>query len=107
MPIVRRTDSANRFDNSRRLVAPDTPPVRPAAPVHTPSRPGSWSRPGNLPTLQGTVMDISAKGRRALSASLVALALTGVAACSSDNGSPGSSAGGTYTIWDPYPQYDD
>jgi multiple sugar transport system substrate-binding protein len=48
--------------------------------------------------------------RRALGASLVALALVGgLAACSSDDTSPGSSGaagGGTYTIWDPYPQYD-
>jgi multiple sugar transport system substrate-binding protein len=43
-----------------------------------------------------------------MSASLIALALVGgTTACSDDTGSTGDSAGGTYTIWDPYPQYDD
>jgi multiple sugar transport system substrate-binding protein len=47
------------------------------------------------------------RSRRALCASLVALALVGgLAACSSGGTSTGDSAGGTYTIWDPYPQYD-
>jgi multiple sugar transport system substrate-binding protein len=54
-------------------------------------------------------MHTASRRRRALGASLIALALTaGAAACSSDDGSGGSgSGGGTYTIWDPYPQYDD
>lgn len=53
-------------------------------------------------------MDTSTRRWRAFSASLIALALTGgVAACSDDSDPAGDSAGGTYTIWDPYPQYDD
>jgi multiple sugar transport system substrate-binding protein len=53
-------------------------------------------------------MHTPARRRRTLGASLVALALAGgMAACSSDDTSTGDSAGGTYTIWDPYPQYDD
>jgi multiple sugar transport system substrate-binding protein len=47
--------------------------------------------------------------RRTLAAlSAVALA-GGLAACSSSSSSPSGSAagGGTYTIWDPYPQFDD
>jgi multiple sugar transport system substrate-binding protein len=53
-------------------------------------------------------MHTSARRRRALGASLVALALAGGAvACSSGTGSTaGSAGGGTYTVWDPYPQYD-
>lgn len=52
-------------------------------------------------------MHTSARRRRALSASLIALALAGgTTACSDDTGSAGDSAGGTYTVWDPYPQYD-
>jgi len=41
----------------------------------------------------------------------LALAVTGATgACSNDNGSgasPGSAGGGTYAVWDPYPQFDD
>jgi multiple sugar transport system substrate-binding protein len=39
----------------------------------------------------------------------VAVAATSLAACSSDSSGSGSSdaAGGTYQIWDPYPQFDD
>ena len=38
----------------------------------------------------------------------MALAVAGgLVACSSDGDSSGKSAGGTYTIWDPYPQFDD
>jgi multiple sugar transport system substrate-binding protein len=45
--------------------------------------------------------------RRAVGAALVALAATGgVAACSSSEDGSGE-AGGTFTIWDPYPQFDD
>ncbi|GAA3454829.1 sugar ABC transporter substrate-binding protein [Dactylosporangium matsuzakiense] len=43
-----------------------------------------------------------------LRASLVALTLLGgLAACSTGGGDTSAAAGGTYTIWDPYPQYDD
>jgi len=48
--------------------------------------------------------------RTKLRASLLALTLLGgLAACSTSGGDTGSgsAAGGTYTIWDPYPQYDD
>jgi multiple sugar transport system substrate-binding protein len=47
--------------------------------------------------------------RRATAAITVALAVTaGAAACSTSSGSSGSGASsGTYTIWDPYPQFDD
>jgi multiple sugar transport system substrate-binding protein len=46
---------------------------------------------------------------RRLGAALVAVAIAGgVAACSkSDTPTTGSSGGGTYAIWDPYPQFDD
>jgi multiple sugar transport system substrate-binding protein len=50
--------------------------------------------------------------RRAVGAGLAALALTaGAAACSTSSASTGagggsSASGGTYTIWDPYPQFD-
>ncbi|WP_448059805.1 sugar ABC transporter substrate-binding protein [Cellulomonas hominis] len=41
-------------------------------------------------------------------AGLAVLAMTGLAACSSDSGSDdASTGGGTYTWWDPYPQHDD
>ncbi|WP_433087457.1 sugar ABC transporter substrate-binding protein [Dactylosporangium sp. CA-052675] len=51
---------------------------------------------------------MSSLRRRLLGAILVPLAVVGTqTACSSaDTGGGGSSAGGTYTIWDPYPQYD-
>jgi multiple sugar transport system substrate-binding protein len=47
--------------------------------------------------------------RRVLGAALVPFAFAAAtAACSSsDTDGGGSSGGGTYTIWDPYPQYDD
>jgi len=47
--------------------------------------------------------------RRAAAAITVALAVTaGAAACSTSSGSSGSGASsGTYTIWDPYPQFED
>jgi multiple sugar transport system substrate-binding protein len=35
------------------------------------------------------------------------VAAGGLAACTSSQESTGDSAGGTYTIWDPYPQFDD
>jgi len=46
---------------------------------------------------------------RVLGVAVIALAAAGgVAACSSSDGTGGGSAGGgTYTIWDPYPQFDD
>ena len=49
--------------------------------------------------------------RRTLGVGLAALALTATAAACSNNSSTGSSggsaaSGGTYTIWDPYPQFD-
>jgi multiple sugar transport system substrate-binding protein len=48
-----------------------------------------------------------ATSRRAVGAALAVLvAAGGAVACSSSDDSPGGSAGGTYTIWDPYPQYD-
>ncbi|MEV0386398.1 ABC transporter substrate-binding protein, partial [Nonomuraea sp. NPDC050643] len=55
------------------------------------------------------------RSRRAAGASLAVLAaVSGLAACSSDGGGDGggvtgssqAAGGGTYTIWDPYPQYD-
>ena len=52
-------------------------------------------------------MDITKRGRligaALLTAGLAAAALTG---CSSSNSGSSGSAGGTYTFWDPYPQYD-
>ena len=49
--------------------------------------------------------------RRTLGVGLAAFALTATAAACSNNSSAGSSgasgaSGGTYTIWDPYPQFD-
>ncbi len=45
--------------------------------------------------------------RRLAAAALAALAVAGgLAACSSTSKSGSSSAGGTYTVWDPYPQFD-
>jgi multiple sugar transport system substrate-binding protein len=50
----------------------------------------------------------SARRRRIVGAAVVALAVAGgMIACSSSKGSTGSAGGGTYTIWDPYPQFDD
>ncbi|MEQ4722117.1 extracellular solute-binding protein [Nonomuraea sp. B19D2] len=60
-------------------------------------------------------MRSAARSRRAAGASLAVLAAVGgLAACSSSSGGDGgasasasqSAGGGTYTIWDPYPQYD-
>jgi multiple sugar transport system substrate-binding protein len=47
--------------------------------------------------------------RRAVGAAAIALAVTaGLTACSSGDDSSGEgSGGGTYAIWDPYPQFDD
>jgi len=46
--------------------------------------------------------------RRTLAACLAAATLLAVAACSSSSGGSNDSAGSsTYTIWDPYPQFDD
>ncbi|MEN3304721.1 MAG: multiple sugar transport system substrate-binding protein [Micromonosporaceae bacterium] len=47
---------------------------------------------------------------RVLLAGVATVAVAGGAACtssSSGGGSAGASGGGTYTIWDPYPQFDD
>ncbi|MEV0570607.1 extracellular solute-binding protein [Dactylosporangium sp. NPDC050588] len=53
-------------------------------------------------------MHVPFRGSRRLHASLLALTLLGgLAACSSGDEPAGDAAGGTYTIWDPYPQYDD
>ena len=43
--------------------------------------------------------------RRLLGAVLISLAIVSSAGCSSSSDNPGGS-GGTYTVWDPYPQYD-
>jgi multiple sugar transport system substrate-binding protein len=48
-----------------------------------------------------------ATSRRAVAAALAALvAAGGAVACSSSGGGSGGAAGTTYTIWDPYPQFD-
>ncbi|NUT32351.1 MAG: extracellular solute-binding protein [Hamadaea sp.] len=54
-------------------------------------------------------MNQTASRWRALGAALVAVVAAGaLGACSSSDGTTGdSAAGGTYTIWDPYPQFDD
>ncbi|KKK04909.1 extracellular solute-binding protein [Micromonospora sp. HK10] len=54
-------------------------------------------------------MTLLRTGRRVLGATLISLAVTaGTTACSSsDAPGDGSSGGSSYTIWDPYPQYDD
>jgi multiple sugar transport system substrate-binding protein len=45
--------------------------------------------------------------RRTVGAILIALAVAGTTiACSSSNDNAGDSSGGTYTVWDPYPQFD-
>lgn len=50
---------------------------------------------------------ITKKTTRLIGATVVAAAIVaGVAACSSSGSGSGSSAGGTYTFWDPYPQFD-
>ncbi|GIH14886.1 sugar ABC transporter substrate-binding protein [Rugosimonospora africana] len=53
-------------------------------------------------------MNVVTRRRRVLGASLVAVALAGglVACSSSSGGDSGSEASGPYTIWDPYPQFD-
>jgi multiple sugar transport system substrate-binding protein len=53
-------------------------------------------------------MNISARRWRLVAASLTAIAIASAAACSSSGGSGGSAtgSGGPYTIWDPYPQFD-
>src|SRR4051812_30546015 len=62
----------------------------------------------HLSARQGAFMKTSA---RRMGAALIAVAVAGgVTACSSsDDNTPstGSSGGGTYVIWDPYPQFDD
>ena len=54
-------------------------------------------------------MKTSASRSRLVGAALVAVAVAGgAAACSSSGGGPSTgSGGGTYAIWDPYPQFDD
>ncbi|WP_027342026.1 sugar ABC transporter substrate-binding protein [Hamadaea tsunoensis] len=53
-------------------------------------------------------MNPSATRRRAIGIALVALVTAGaLAACSSSDAKTGDAAGGTYVIWDPYPQFDD
>jgi multiple sugar transport system substrate-binding protein len=48
-----------------------------------------------------------ATSRRAIGVALAALvAAGGSVACSSTEESPGTAGGGTYTIWDPYPQFE-
>src|SRR5581483_6664114 len=45
--------------------------------------------------------------RRLIAVALTAAALgTGAAACSSSGGGTGGASSSTYTIWDPYPQFD-
>ncbi|GAA4174439.1 sugar ABC transporter substrate-binding protein [Gryllotalpicola koreensis] len=54
-----------------------------------------------------TTRKARAVGVALLSAGVIAAALTGCSSNgSNDKGSSGGSAGGTYTFWDPYPQYD-
>jgi multiple sugar transport system substrate-binding protein len=55
-------------------------------------------------------MTLSRRARRSLGAVAALSLAVGMAACSNDDkagDSGGSNAGGTYTIWDPYPQFDD
>ncbi|MFI7427643.1 extracellular solute-binding protein [Micromonospora sp. NPDC049836] len=54
-------------------------------------------------------MTLLRTGRRVLGAALISLAVTaGTTACSSsDAPGDGSSGSSSYTVWDPYPQYDD
>ncbi|GAA3926568.1 sugar ABC transporter substrate-binding protein [Actinoplanes auranticolor] len=55
-------------------------------------------------------MDISRRGRRAAAGALTVVLTITLSACSSDSpgsGGSGDGAGGTYQIWDPYPQFDD
>ncbi|RSM55048.1 ABC transporter substrate-binding protein [Actinoplanes sp. ATCC 53533] len=52
-------------------------------------------------------MNTSGKSWRTAGAVLLTVALTGVTgACSTSDDAPSAEAGGTYTIWDPYPQFD-
>jgi multiple sugar transport system substrate-binding protein len=52
---------------------------------------------------------MSTTRRRLVGAAVISLVMTGgtVACASSDTHPNGSSGAGTYTVWDPYPQYDD
>ncbi|MDG4786111.1 extracellular solute-binding protein [Micromonospora sp. WMMD1102] len=53
-------------------------------------------------------MKTSAKRNRTLGAALVALAIAGgPTACSAAGDGGSADGGGSYTIWDPYPQFDD
>ncbi|WP_290863845.1 extracellular solute-binding protein [Hamadaea sp.] len=53
-------------------------------------------------------MKQTASRRRAVGVALVALVAAGaLVACSSEDKTGASGDGGTYTIWDPYPQFDD
>ncbi|MEV4516824.1 extracellular solute-binding protein [Dactylosporangium sp. NPDC049525] len=54
-------------------------------------------------------MRMFTSGRRVFGAVLLSCAITvGVTGCaSSDDGGNGSTGSGTFTMWDPYPQYDD
>ena len=54
-------------------------------------------------------MKTSASKWRTVGVALVAVAVAGGAAACSSSGddSAAGSGGGTYTIWDPYPQFDD
>jgi multiple sugar transport system substrate-binding protein len=52
-------------------------------------------------------MNTSGMRWRTAGAVLLTVALTGVTgACSTSDDTPSADAGGTYTIWDPYPQFD-
>jgi multiple sugar transport system substrate-binding protein len=46
-------------------------------------------------------------GRRVVGAALLALTVAGATTACSSTGTNGTSAAGTYTVWDPYPQYED
>jgi multiple sugar transport system substrate-binding protein len=62
-----------------------------------------------MPKTEGTEMNSSSRRRRLTTAALTALALAGTAtACGSGADGAGANAAdtGTYTIWDPYPQFD-
>src|SRR5581483_1122416 len=87
-----RTDSANRFATPPRPTRMDTPSDRPVAYV-----------------FERRIMKILSTRRLAatgLAAAVLAGALAGCSSSSSGGTSAGASGGGTYTIWDPYPQFD-
>lgn len=95
-----RTDSANRFDDRR---------------MRGPCRPANLAGIGVRADLPA---DVKVKGRsvrslrtsqRALGVALVAMVVAGgtVGCSSADDEVSGGGAGGTYTVWDPYPQFDD